>query len=78
MADLLVMYMLGMISAWVFVLFIPEKKQQRKEDVIDVYCVRCGKFMYSRDGKGVKGQSHGYCEKCIEKELEEALAGREN
>jgi hypothetical protein len=34
---------------------------------ITVICCVCKKFLYTVDGKGIYGLSHGYCDSCMEK-----------
>ena len=36
-----------------------------------IICAVCGKDMGKKDGKGVDGISHSYCEKCYQKIMKE-------
>jgi len=35
-----------------------------KKTIITVICCMCGKYLGEKDGEGVSGVSHGYCETC--------------
>lgn len=73
------MYLLGLaIGIGLGLYAVKDELRRIKKDVIDVYCCRCGKFMFSKDGKGVEGESHGFCDECIEKELKRVMAERVN
>jgi len=73
------MYLLGLaIGIGLGLYAVKDERRKLKEDVIDVYCCRCGKFMFSKDGKGQRGKSHGYCDECMEKELKRVMAERLN
>ena len=37
--------------------------------IITIICCKCGKYLGKKDGEGVTGISHGYCDDCLEKEL---------
>jgi len=37
--------------------------------VIEVYCCQCGRFIRCKDGDGVSGRSHTWCEECFEQYL---------
>lgn len=45
------------------------------ETIIIVQCCVCGKIMGEKDGHGVEGISHTYCEACAEIELLKARTG---
>jgi len=40
-------------------------------DNMKIICAVCGKDMGKKDGKGVDGISHSYCEKCYQKIMKE-------
>jgi hypothetical protein len=33
---------------------------------VNVWCSKCGKFLYEKDGQGIEGDSHGLCKPCAE------------
>jgi len=37
--------------------------------MIEIICCVCEKSMGTKDGKGIHGISHSYCEECLKKEL---------
>ncbi len=41
------------------------------EPAITVVCAWCKAFMYKKDGQGQSGTSHGMCEKCYKKMMDQ-------
>lgn len=39
--------------------------------LLRVTCCVCGKYLGSKDGRGVSGVSHGLCPECYEKQVAE-------
>lgn len=41
----------------------------KSKTIITIVCCVCKKYLGEKDGKGISGVSHGYCDECLKKEM---------